>query len=151
MLACCIANIIIVKCPFSQNFIVRCVVCGWHCFVAFLVLDEYLVVELLIIRPIVFGFIRMGIIIFVVVILYAFKITARVVVLCILGLIIRPVSILIVGQIIWFEVFTICLHSTNLKRAYNFYAIFFCKRSWLQRSTLRMLLFLLACWYCTNC
>ena len=151
MLACCIVNIIRVKCPFSQEFIVRCVVCSWHYFVAFHVLDEYLVVEFLIIRPIVFGFIRMGIIIFVVVILYAFKINARVVVLCILGLIIRLVSSLIVGQIIWFEVFTICLYSTNLKRAYNFYAILFCKRPWLLRSTPRMLLFLFACWYCTNC
>ena len=63
-------------------------------------LDEYLVVELLIIRPIVFGLIWMGIIIFVVVNLYAFKITVRVEVLCILGLIIRPVGSLIVGQII---------------------------------------------------
>ncbi len=67
----------------------------------------------------------MGIIIFVVVNLYAFKITVRVEVLCILGLIIRPVGSLIVGQIIWFEVFTICLNSTNFKRAHNFYAIFF--------------------------
>ena len=111
----------------------------------FFVLDEYLVVELLIIRPILFGFIWMGIIIFVVVILYAFKITGRVEVLCILGLIIRPVSSLIEGHIIWFEVFTICLNSTNLKRAYNFYAIFFCKRPWLHKSTLRMLLFLFTC------
>ncbi|MDG1101157.1 MAG: hypothetical protein P8N29_08130 [Saprospiraceae bacterium] len=65
----------------------------------FFVIDEYIVVELLIIRPIVFGFIWMGIIIFELVILYAFKITTRVEVLCILGLIIRPVSSLIVGQI----------------------------------------------------
>ncbi|HCV51033.1 MAG TPA: hypothetical protein DGP89_06775 [Saprospirales bacterium] len=65
----------------------------------FFVIDDYLVVELLIIRPIVFGFIWMGIIIFELVILYAFKITDREEVLCILGLIIRSVSSLIVGQI----------------------------------------------------
>jgi len=41
----------------------------------------------------------MGIIIFELVILYAFKITDREEVLCILGLIIRSVSSLIVGQI----------------------------------------------------